>query len=65
MLKPLSQVGHLFTDLHGSVPLLDFKKSEQFVTLLDHLGEFSLDGLVVSEPPEPGIDLNKTVFGLV
>jgi hypothetical protein len=65
MLEPLAQVSHLLTDPHGSVPLLDLKKFEQFVTLLEQLDEFSLNGLVVSEPPEPGIDLDKAILRLV
>jgi len=65
VLESLSEVSHLFTNTQGFVLLLDFKKSEQLVTLLEHLGKFSLDGLVVSEPAELGIDLNKAILGLV
>jgi len=65
MFEPLPQVSYLPTDPRGSVLLFDLKEFEEFVPLLKDLGKFSLNGSVVSEPPESGFDLDKIILGLV
>jgi hypothetical protein len=65
MLKPCSQGSHFFGGPDRGVLFLDFQKFEKLIPLLEHPDKFSLNGLVVSEPPEPRLDPAKTGLGLI
>jgi hypothetical protein len=64
MLKPVSQGSHFFTGPDRGVLFLDLQEFEKLIPLLEHPDEFSLNGLVVSEPPEPRLDPDKLALGL-